>query len=389
MWFVGGWIYRWRYGKLGFKIRNFTESAQAECRESIVEGLKRITAKKGHFWTRIELKDAKSKMHEFDTDILGRTHKVEGPIFTESEIARIDKWNVIYWGAIALLVLFESFFFSYFGDIMLPPTLRGPLQLFVTGLVFAIVFAMALHLATGMIDAYFKAKYIIERDNLNKVELKKFSRELVFGLVILVLFLIVNPAVAIVRTSMLEPEALTGTAQYAWYAFGVIFPLMFACVMTAAKHELGSRSERLKVYKNWKRQHKERKKYNDSLKQMLEDGENLKALKIVKYWSLVKDLQRVFRVEVDEDRNDLLEEFKASNISTVDDKVYDKFRDIAITDLRLFRFPIDNDPRIVEELADLSTKKEKIEAFELKAKSPDLIQDGSAIPELEEAGTNE
>ena len=159
--------------------------------------------------------------------------------------------------------------------------------------------------------------------------------------------------------------------------------------MMSAKHELGSRSERLKVYKNWKRQYKERKKYNDSLKQMLEDSENVKALKIEKYWSLVKDLQRVFRIEIDEDRSDLLEEFKSSNFSDVDDKIYDKYRDIAITDLRLFRYPIDNDPRIMEELADLSAKKEKIEAFELKAKSADALQDGNVIPELEGAVVNE
>lgn len=58
MWFLKSWIYRYRYGRLPFKMRNFTESPQSECREAIKEKFKRITEKLEDKWVRIRLKDA-------------------------------------------------------------------------------------------------------------------------------------------------------------------------------------------------------------------------------------------------------------------------------------------------------------------------------------------
>ena len=96
MWFVKSWIYKGRYGKLPFKMHNFTESFQEECREAIKEKFQGLTAKLENIWTRIKLKEAKEKMHGSYVDVLGNTHTTKHPIFTENEVAKSRQNKRIY-----------------------------------------------------------------------------------------------------------------------------------------------------------------------------------------------------------------------------------------------------------------------------------------------------
>jgi hypothetical protein len=148
MWFIKSWIYKSRYGSLPFKMRNFTESYQEECREVIKDEFKAITAKLPHIWTRIQLKDAKQKMHDNFTDILGRSIKVKQPIFTENEIAKYEQNRWIYVGVLFLMIFFESILYSMMASLfMSKQTLKDmPGIEIVFGLAFAISFVAALTL---------------------------------------------------------------------------------------------------------------------------------------------------------------------------------------------------------------------------------------------------
>lgn len=109
MWFIKSWIYKSRYGNLPFKMRNFTESYQEDCRESIKEKFQGITAKLEYQWIRIKLKDAKENMHGNFVDILDRAQPVKHPLFTQNEVERFSQYRRVYVGVFVLLVLLKVF----------------------------------------------------------------------------------------------------------------------------------------------------------------------------------------------------------------------------------------------------------------------------------------
>ena len=119
MWFIKSWIYKNRYGNLPFKMRNFTESYQEECREAIKEEFKGITAKLPNIWTRIKLKFAKQKMHDTYVDILGRSKPVKQPIFSENEVARFRQNFLAYFGVLVLMIIFESILYSLMASLFI------------------------------------------------------------------------------------------------------------------------------------------------------------------------------------------------------------------------------------------------------------------------------
>ena len=100
-------------------MRNFTESYQEDCRESIKEEFKGITAKLPNIWTRINLKDAKQKMHDSFVDILGHSNPVKQPIFSENEVARFKQNFWAYVGVLLLMVFFESVLYSMMASLFI------------------------------------------------------------------------------------------------------------------------------------------------------------------------------------------------------------------------------------------------------------------------------
>lgn len=376
MWFLKSWIYRYRYGRLPFKMRNFTESLQAECREAIKDKYKQITKDLNEKWTRIKLKDAKDKMHTNWTDLLGRRHKIEQPIFTENEVARNSRHRSIYPVLLIIFIAFETFFYSFFGGLLLPKSIRSPLAVFLVALGLALIFAVALHFAFRWIFEYFEVKHLIEKYGLEKKELKPFWTQFILGIIFCVLFVIINLAVGFLRADLLEPVSNTTAPELAekihtsWRMFAILVTFLVAFVMAAIEKEITAKSERWNVYSNWKRQQKERKLYNSTIKNMLKNCSEEKELLIEKYWGVIKDLQRVFRIEVDDDQAELLlelnGELKQSGgfLQNLDDAKYQKYLPVAAARLELFRYGIDNDQEINKQIDNLIEMVREIEAFE-------------------------
>lgn len=394
MWFVTAWLYRRRYDSLPFKMRNFTESYQSECRESIKEKFKRITRELENKWVRIKLKDAKNNMHSYTTNLLGIRQPVQKPIFTENEVARISQHRWLYLVVLIGFVLLETFFYSFFGSLLLPKQIRSVPAVYVLGLTLALAFAVTLHFAFRWIFEFMEAKYIVEKENLNKIELKPFRSKLILGIIFCVLFVVVNLAVGFLRADLLDPlatsdnVALAEKIHYSWRAFAVLFTFIIALLMAAIEKEIASKSERWAVYKNWKRQQKERKLYNNAIKNMLRSCEQEKELSIEKYWAVIKDLQRVFKIEVDEDRTKLLEDLNRKLeendgfLENLNDQIYQKFLPVAATRRELFAYGVEFEKDIQATLEDLRAKVREIEDFEEKSAdaaeendNPDLLRD--------------
>lgn len=383
MWFVKSWIYRSRYGKLPFKMRNFTESFQEECRESIKQEFKDITKRLPNIWTRLKLKDAKDNMHGSYVDVLGRPHPVKQPIFTENEVARFRQHKGVYIFVFFLMVFFESILYSLMANLFISKTMRKeyPGIEFVFGLAFAIIFVAALHFAFKSMWHFFEAKYIIEKDNLPKVELKPFYKNLFLAILILIVFIVTNIYTGFIRATIFEGSGTTATSTFMQklhgplLVFSVAITFIVALVMALLEKEIAEKSEKYKVFKNWKKQQKERKVYNTEVKNMLKKCNERKDILTEEYWGVMKDLQRVFDREVDDDKQELYKELNARiangeiDLRKVDDALYQKYLHVAATRHELFEYGINSDSEITGTIADLSNKVSEIEEFEKRNSS--------------------
>ena len=142
--------------------------------------------------------------------------------------------------------------------------------------------------------------------------------------------------------------------------------------MALLEKEIVKKTEKYKVFKNWKRQQKERKAYNTQIRDMLKRCIDRKNILIDEYWGVMKDLQRVFRIEVDADRKDLYDELKEeianNNIDfwNIDENIYQKYLDVALTRYELFAYGIANDIYIQGTIDNLESKIKSIEEYERK-----------------------
>lgn len=373
MWFIKSKYLKMRYGSLTFKMRNFTESYQEECREGIKQGFAKITAKLPSILTRIKLKDAKKNMYNYYQDIIGRRIPIQQPIFTENEVAKINQNRKIYKVVLVLLIAFESFLFSMVAYALTPRELREmvPGIEYLIGFMFALLFVALLRFGLKGIWEFHDAKYLIERDNLDKIELKPFLKNLIFAIILIVIFVVFNISGALIRAEIIE-----GGKDISMVAllFSVGATFAAALAMGWLEKEKEEKDEKYKVFKNWKRQQKERKNYNTSVKKMLQDCLDLKNIEVEIYWAIVKDLQRVFEIEVDADKEELYSELnqKVANgeidLQNLDETTYQKYLDVAITRHELFEYGIKTDPEITETLSLLKAEVAKIEEFEQQNK---------------------
>jgi len=379
MWFIKSWIYKSRYGKLPFKMRNFTESYQEDCRESIKEEFKGITAKLPNIWTRINLKDAKQKMHDNFVDILGRSNPVKQPIFSENEVARFKQNFWAYVGVLLLMVFFESVLYSMMATLFIKKqTLKDLAGIeFIFGFAFAVIFVAALHFAFKSLWEFLEAKYLIEKDKLNKVELKPFYSKLILAIIILLVFIVTNVYTGFIRATIIEPSSTSSSSfidkiHGPLLVFSIAITFVVALVMALLEKEITEKGEKFKVFKNWKRQQKQRKVYNSQVKDMLKKSLEGKDILIEQYWGVLKDLQRVFEIEVDADKQELYDELNDKiskneiDLQKLDEKIYQHYLPVAATRHELFEYGVESDQGITKIISDLKEKVSIIEAFEKK-----------------------
>lgn len=142
--------------------------------------------------------------------------------------------------------------------------------------------------------------------------------------------------------------------------------------MALLEKEIAEKSEKYNVFKNWKRQQKERKKYNSQIKDMLKKCLEKKDLLIEIYWGIIKDLQRVFEIEVDADKQGLYDELNDKiskniiDLNKLDEKTYQIYLPVAATRHELFEYGIESDNGITSVITDLQSKVAEIIEFERK-----------------------
>lgn len=397
MWFIKSWIYKGRYGKLPFKMRNFTESYQEDCRESIKEEFKGITAKKEFIWERLRIKELKQVMHDNFVDILGTSHPVKQPIFSENEVAKFTQNRFAYVTVLILMIFFESVLYSLMASLFIKKqSLKDFAGIeFIFGFAFAVIFVAALHFAFKSLWEFLEAKYLIEEQKLDKVKLKPFNKGLVISIVILVVFIVTNVYTGYIRATILEPGSTANSSfinkiHGPLMVFSIAITFIVALVMALLEKEISEKSQKYKVFKNWKRQKKELKIYRTKIKDMLKMCVERKDILIEEYWGVLKDLQRVFEIEVDSDKEELYSDLnrqisnKNIDLQKLDDKIYQNYLPIAITRHELFEYGIDSDKGISDDIADLRKKVAFIETKEVNRTTTEKsIDSKNLVEELE------
>lgn len=366
MWFVKSWIYKSRYGKLPFKMRNFTASFQQECRESINNSFGRITAKLDQIWTRRELKGHKRIMHETFVDLLGESHPTKQPIFSENEVAKFTQNRYLYVGVLVLMIVFETALYSLMGNLFLNrQTLKEYVGIeYILGLGFAIIFIAALHFAFKNLWEFLEAKNIIEIEKYKKERLNPFYSKLFVAIILIIFFVVTNIYTGFIRATILEPSSTSSSSfldkiHGPLLIFSIAITFIVALVMALLEKDISEKSEKYKVYKNWKRQNKELKNYNTQVKNMLKNCLEIREAEVEKYWGVLKDLQRVFRIEVDEDKQTLYDELNDKlskneiDLKNLNDELYQRYLDIAIARYELFAFGVNIDKDIIKTISKL------------------------------------
>jgi hypothetical protein len=359
MWFLKAIWLRNRFGQLTFKVRNYTQSNLQECRESIKEEFATITSKLPAIKVRLDLKDLKEIMHLNYRDALGEKQEVKPPIFTQDELVKFTQNMNIYRILLVLLVFFESILYSLMASLFIR---RQSLDdyagiEYIFGFAFALIFVAALHFAFKNMWEFIEAKHLIEKNKYDKLLLKPFYIKLILAVVIFVIFVVTNIYTGYIRAIILEPGATSSSSfldkiHGPLLVFSIAITFIVALVMALLEKEITDKAAKYKVYLNWKKQQKEKKEYDTQVRNMLKTCNERRDLLIEKYWGIILDSQRVFKVLYDDDKKELYEELqkdiseKKVDLKNLDDETYQKYLDVAGTRLELFKYGVEIDAGI-------------------------------------------
>jgi len=293
----------------------------------------------------LKIKNKKDAVTGTFRDIFGKEEKIKHPIFTQNEIARISAKRKLYPVLFFLLLVFEGMIYALLANLITPRDLREafpPITL-IFGLGFAIVFVVALHFGFQYYFSYLEAKEIVESKNLGKEKLRKYVVKRNMAYFVFFTFIVTNLATAIIRALILEPKG-GGTDDYGTPLFVMSLGLTFiaALAMGLIEHELFEKNEKYEVFKNWKRQNKERKEYMTAIKDLYFSSGKIIARFREEYWSVVLDYQRIFECRHDSIDEPLYNKFEAEiaagtiKLNEIDDNVYSKYKLVQSASEELF-----------------------------------------------------
>jgi len=386
MWFLKALSLRNRFNGLPFKVRNYTQSNLQECRESVKEEFAKITSKLPAIKVRLDLKILKEGMHDNYRDILGGTHKVKQPIFTQDEVVKFTQNINIYRILLVLLVFFESILYSLMATLFIR---RQSLDdyagiEYIFGIAFALIFVVALHFAFKNMWEFIEAKHLVDNnDNYDKAQLKQFYIRLILAITIFFIFIVTNIYTGYIRAIILEPGATSSSTfldkiHGPLLVFSIAITFVVALVMALLEKEITDKSSKYKVFLNWVKQQKEKKEYNTQVRNMLKACNEKRELLVEEYWGTILDSQRVFKVLVDDDKKELYNELeleisrKTVDLHNIDDYSYQKYLDVSGTRFELFKYGIESDRAIVKTILDINEVLSEIDNFERNSKTSEI-----------------
>jgi flagellar hook-associated protein FlgK len=130
-----------------------------------------------------------------------------------------------------------------------------------------------------------------------------------------------------------------------------------AIFLALLKKQQMANSYAYKRYKKWNETIKKTNEYTQAKIKAKQDLENIYKPLIDKYWQLVKELERIWGIEYDEQDKGLFEGFqnlKRSSGLKINDDAYKKFEDVLYSDYDLFKYGIEKDSEVKIIIAQLN-----------------------------------
>lgn len=358
-WFFTWWRKRQlkNQAQIPHKLKLNTQRLKAECVYEIKVTYKPIHDTFEMLKRKIEVKDAKLKVIETDRDEHGIEKEKKDVLFTQGEIEKMKSLRRFYWFIVLLFVLAESGLYYLTAQVFIPGGAEYAkliLALFL-GLVVMVILNFSF-------EKHFEYRELVankEKLNISPEELKNKRDIRILGYILGFLSFAIMLAAGLVRIYFLEQMDLTGYTQLeaanlqkvgTWASYltlAVTFAL--AIFLALLKKQQVTNTYKYKIYKKLRETIKKANDYRQDKIKAKRDLENIYKPLIDKYWQLVKELERIWGIEYDEQDKDLFEELKRSKRSgefKVDDIVYTKYEDVLYANYDLFKFGIERDADI-------------------------------------------
>ncbi len=364
-----GWYFKWwrvrqlkKQSHIPHKLKLNTQRLKSECVYEIKERYKPIMDTFAMLNRKLVVKGIKEDIIKADRDEHGIEKEKKDILFTQGEIEKMKSLRRFYWFIVLLFVMAESGLYYLTAQVFLPGGAEYAkliLALFL-GLVVMVVLNFSF-------EKHFEYREIVankEKLNISDEELKNKRDIRILGYILGFLSFAIMLTAGLVRIYFLEQMDLTGyTAQEVanlqkvgtWASYltlAVTFAL--AIFLALLKKQQMANSYAYKRYKKWNETIKKANEYTQDRIKAKQDLENIYKPLIDKYWQLVKELERIWGIEYDEQDKDLFEDLKKlrrSGTLEINNNAYQRFGEVLYADYDLFKFGIERDAGIKDILA--------------------------------------
>jgi hypothetical protein len=367
---ITNWLFHLFYVKrlkevqsLSFKMKLETDTLKSNAIVEIDNEVEQHWLSINGLLYKLGIKSIQNLRARLHRDDFGKQALSHNPVFSANQIAAI---KIAYWVCLTLIVFLsgaESFLYKLTASLFV----AGAGE--VVHYIISILFAVGLMWGLGFgFDQHFKYREVMERhekEELTDIQLHKyrdmryigyFLFAICFGAIVFSGFARIFYLEYIPARGM-SPERVASVTKASKMAsiFSLLFTLLISFVTVTLKMKLAKASIQYQVYKEWHAAHVSR---NDYTQRLYEDAKKLtlEVGKIIqKYWQLVADLKRVFKMknEYDEMYATLNQEYiqlKAKPGFVVTTDIYSKFSPIQCAHEELFEFGIRNSKEIKDKL---------------------------------------
>lgn len=374
MWYFKNVWLKWRYRHLPFKMKNWAETQKSDCIEDILHDISKFSDKYDNDIIRWNLKWKKDVVLNNYTNIFGVTKEIRKPIFTQNEIAGISSNSIWEIFLISIFIILEGFIFSQLMNLVIPREVRREFWWIsiVIGIALSLLIVKTVKTAFTYYFDFIEARAVQLEENYADSKMDRFIKNRNIAYIIILAFIAFSIFAGFIREKVMLGDAAETNPFMGKMVFfmSLTMSLMVVVILALIEKQLHDTKLKYAVYKNWRKHERERKEYMTSLKKMYSDSKLTVAKNMEYYWSLVLDLQRIFGYRYDEEDKMIYEEFRkriASNeisLNNINDEIYYMYSPIQSADEHLFKYGIERDIRIKNEIEKLKNIKDEIESFE-------------------------
>lgn len=305
-------------------------------------------------------------MSERKKDKLGNI--VEVPIeFVQSEIEKQKSAYRKYWFLMILFVGAETCLYYITMDIIAGEV--GSVAKWGLSFLIAFLSILCFYYFFESHTDYLYYKNNKEKLNINDADVKSKYHGALFGYFIGFLGLSITILAAIVRIMYIEhidttgmtPEEISFANQINTIvtALIIVVTLAIALVLGYIKYSSYEQIYEYKAYKKWKRIIKRVNKFKQVFIKVKKNIDEHYKILIEENWQLVKELERIWGIDVDEQNMDLykkLKDEKNRGTFVLNESTYSKYGDVINADKGLFEFAVRKETDIQNILDDTNTK---------------------------------